>query len=554
MYFRFAIFDFRFGGPHEAQEGLADTLGDSPGFRMANRFFRTKSLEQLKASAEEPEHQLKKNLGAFDLTMFGIGAIIGAGIFSSIGTAAAGNMADGRYPAGPALVLSILIVALICGFTALAYAELASMIPVSGSAYTYAYATLGELMAWIIGWDLLLEYAISNVAVAISWGDYARSFLSSVFHVNIPGWLAMDPRSAMKLVEGLPAMGLADKLHVLAQAKAGLANGATTFVNWEVIRSAPSLFGFPVTVNMLAVVITVLITWLCYIGIKESARANGVMVVVKVMILLAVVGLGLKFITPGNWHPFVPHGWKGIQAGAAIIFFAFIGFDAVSTTAEECRNPGKDLPRGILWSLAICTFIYAAVALVVTGMVHYTKLGGIADPLSFVFTQQKMTLAAGVISFGAVIATTAALLVYQVGQPRIFLSMSRDGLLSPWFSKVHDKFRTPSNATLLTGFLVAIPAALLNIDEVVELANIGTLFAFVIVCFAVMILRKRRPEAPRKFTMPFVFVMAPLGILGCIWIARGLPAVTWYRFFAWLGIGLVIYFLYGLRKSRLAES
>lgn len=521
---------------------------------MLDRLFRTKSLEQLRASAEEPEHQLKKNLGAFDLTMFGIGAIIGAGIFSSIGTAAAGNLADGRLPAGPGLVLSILIVALICGFTALAYAELASMIPVSGSAYTYAYATLGELMAWIIGWDLLLEYAISNVAVAISWGDYARSFLSSVFHLDIPGWLGMDPRTALKLAEQAPAMGLPAKLHALAQAKAGLLDGAATFAHWEVLKAAPTLGGFPVTINLLAVVITVLITWLCYIGIKESARVNSVMVILKVMILLAVVGLGARFINPGNWHPFVPRGWGGIQAGAAIIFFAFIGFDAVSTTAEECRNPGRDLPRGILWSLGICTVIYAAVALVVTGMLHYTKLGGIADPLAFIFTEHRMAGIAAVISFGAVIATTAALLVYQVGQPRIFMSMSRDGLLGAWFGKVHERFKTPSHATVMTGFLVAIPAALLSIDEVVELANIGTLFAFVIVCAAVLILRKRRPEAPRKFVMPLPWVVAPLGILGCVWIAKGLPTLTWIRFFTWLAIGLVIYFAYGSRKSRLAEA
>jgi APA family basic amino acid/polyamine antiporter len=521
---------------------------------MLKKLFRTSSIEQLQASAELAEHRLKRTLGAFDLTMFGIGAIIGAGIFSSIGTAAAGNMADGRLPAGPSLVISILVVAVVCSFTGLAYAELASMIPVSGSAYTYAYATVGELMAWIIGWDLLLEYAVSNVAVAISWGDYARSFLSTVFHLDIPGWLAMDPRSALRLQDGAASLGLSEKLEALAAARAGQADGAALFANWGVLREAPLVAGFPVTVNLLAVVITIVVTWLCYRGIKESARANGVMVLVKVVILLAVVGFGAQFITPANWHPFVPHGFPGIQAGAAIIFFAFIGFDSVSTTAEECRDPGRDLPRGILWSLAICTVIYALVALVVTGMVHYTKLGGIADPLSYVFTEHDMTGLAAVISFGAVIATTAALLVYQVGQPRIFMSMSRDGLLGPWFGKVHPRFGTPSNATVLTGFIVALPAALMNIDEVVELTNIGTLFAFVLVCLAVLILRVRRPEAPRKFRMPAAWALAPLGMAGCVWMASGLPLFTWKRFLYWLLAGLVVYFLYGARKSRLASS
>jgi APA family basic amino acid/polyamine antiporter len=518
-----------------------------------NNLFRAKSLEALKAQAEEPEHQLKKNLGTFDLTMFGIGAIIGAGIFSSIGTAAAGNLADGRSPAGPALVISILLVAIGCGFTALAYAELASMIPVSGSAYTYAYATLGELMAWIIGWDLLLEYAVSNVAVAISWGDYARSFLANVMHINIPGWLAMDPRSALKLLDNVPAMGLGAKLHAIAQAKAGLLDGAATFANWEVLREAPMLRGFPVTINLLAVIITVLVTYLVYLGVKESARVNAVMVVVKVAILVAVVGIGIKFIHPGNWVPFAPHGFKGIQAGAAIIFFAFIGFDAVSTTAEECKDPGRNLPRGILFSLAICTVIYAAVALVVTGMLKYSDLAGKADPLAYIFVQNKMYALAGIISFGAVIATTAALLVYQLGQPRIFMAMSRDGLLGPWFGKLSPKHGTPGNATFLTGVIVAVPAALLNIDEVVELCNIGTLFAFSIVCAAVMILRHRRPEALRKFRMPMVWWLAPAGILACVWVAWGLPWVTWVRFFVWLGAGLVIYFLYSHRNSRLNE-
>ena len=519
-----------------------------------SHLFRSKSLEALRAQAENPEHQLKKKLGTFDLTMFGIGAIIGAGIFSSIGTAAAGNLIDGRAPAGPALVVSILLVALGCTFTALAYAELASMIPVSGSAYTYAYATLGELMAWIIGWDLLLEYAVSNVAVAISWGDYARSFLANVMHINITPWLAMDPRSALKLGDNVPAMTLSMKLTALAQAKAGLLDGAATFMNWDTLKTAPTCGGFPITINLLAMIITVLITWLVYLGIKESARANSIMVVVKVAILAAVVGIGFRFVNQQNWVPFAPHGFKGIQAGAAIIFFAFIGFDAVSTTAEECRDPGRNLPRGILFSLAICTVIYALVALVVTGMIKYTDLAGKADPLAYIFVQHRLYGLAGIISFGAVIATTAALLVYQVGQPRIFMAMSRDGLLGPWFGKLSPKYGTPSNATLLTGVLVAVPAALLSIDEVVELTNIGTLFAFAIVCSAVMILRARRPEALRRFRMPWIWALAPAGIISCIWVAWGLPTITWIRFFVWLAAGLVVYFLYGYRNSRLHQE
>lgn len=528
---------------------------------MLQRLFRTKSLEQLVASAAAPEHMLKRNLGAFDLTLFGIGAIIGAGIFSTIGTAAAGNLADGRLAAGPALILSFVLTAVACGFTALAYAELASMIPVSGSAYTYAYATLGELMAWILGWDLLLEYAISNVAVAISWGDYMRSFLANVFHLNVPGWLAIDPKTALTLRDGVASMDLGGKLQVLAQARQGLADGAATFVHWEKLAGAPLLFGYPVCINLLAVVVTVLITWLVYRGIKESASANNWMVILKVVILLAVVALGARYVDsanlvgqPASWKAFAPNGWAGIQSGAAIIFFAFIGFDAVSTTSEECRDPGRDMPRGILWSLLICTVIYVLVAGVVTGMVHYAELAGKADPLAYVFEKYHLTGLAGIIAFGAVIATTAALLVYQVGQPRIFMSMSRDGLLGPWFGKVHDRFKTPSNATVFTGFLVAIPAALLDIGFVVELANIGTLFAFAVVCIGVLILRVRRPEAARRFRMPLPWLLAPAGILACIWLAWGLPGTTWVRFFIWLGLGLVVYAGYGFWNSRLRAA
>jgi APA family basic amino acid/polyamine antiporter len=510
--------------------------------------FRTKSLEQLQAGVNAPEHKLRRSLTAFDLTLFGLGAIIGAGIFSTIGTAAAGNAMDGRLGAGPGLTVSIILVAIACLCTALAYAEMASMIPVSGSAYTYSYATLGELAAWIIGWDLLLEYAVSNVAVAISWGDYARSFLSNVFGVHIPAWLAMDPRTALMLNEGTASV--TEKLNMLASAKAGGLEWAM-FANWETLKVAPTLFGFPVTFNLLAVIITLVITYLVYRGIRESSRANNWMVILKVIILLLVIGVGARFISGENYTPFFPNGWKGVQAGAAIFFFAFIGFDSVSTTAEECRNPTRDLPRGILWSLVICTVIYALTALVVTGMMKYTQLEGIADPLAYIFEQRGLRVLAGIISAGAVVATTAALLVFQVGQPRIFMAMGRDGLLSPWFSKVSARRGTPANATLLTGIIVAIPAALLNISEVVELTNIGTLFAFALVCIGVIILRRSRPKAERRFKMPMYWLLAPLGILACVWLAFGLPPLTWERFMLWLAAGLVIYAVYGRRNSKL---
>ncbi len=526
---------------------------------MLGTLFRTKTVDQLRASALQPEHQLKRRLSAFDLTMFGIGAIIGAGIFSTIGTAAAGNLADGRPGAGPALIISFLLTALACGFTALCYAELASMIPVSGSAYTYAYATLGEVVAWIIGWDLVLEYAVSNVAVAISWGDYARSLLSG-FGIDIPGWLAMDPRTALTVAEdylrnaapGLE-LGFFEKLALLDRARDGLVDGSLVFANWNVLREAPLLLGFPIAINLLAVVITLGITWLCWLGIRESARANTVMVVVKLVVLLGVIAVGAAFVDPDNWKPFAPNGLGGVQAGAAIIFFAFIGFDAVSTTAQECREPGRDLPRGILWSLVICTLVYVAVTAVVTGMVPAAELGSRADPLAYVFERFNLPWLAGAISVGAVIATAAALLVYQLGQPRILMAMSHDGLLGPWFGKIHPKHGTPSNSTMLTGLVVAAPAALMNIGEVVELANIGTLFAFAIVCAGVLILRVREPETTRKFRVPFPWLVAPLGIVSCVWLAWGLPVVTWERFFIWLVIGLGIYFLYGMKQSRMAH-
>jgi APA family basic amino acid/polyamine antiporter len=515
----------------------------------ARSLFRTKSIDQLRAQAERS--LLPRTLTAFDLTLFGIGAIIGAGIFSTIGTAAAGNPADGRLGAGPALVVSFLLTALACGFTALCYAELASMIPIAGSAYTYAYATLGELMAWIIGWDLVLEYAVSNVAVAISWGDYANAALGQV-GLAVPSWLAIDPRSVLRLTDAGEALGRG-RLDLYASALAGQVDGAQVFKRWDVLAHAPSVAGVPITCNVLAVIVTALVTWLCYVGIRESAKANAWMVVLKLAILAVVVVVGAGKVDTANLTPFAPNGLAGIQAGAAIIFFAFIGFDAVSTTAQECKDPARDLPRGILGSLVLCTVVYVAVTLVVLGMVRTEELAGAADPLSYVFERHGLTRFAGVVAVGAVIATTASLLVYQLGQPRIMMAMSHDGLLPGWFGKVHPRFGTPSNATVLTGFLVAVPAALMDIGEVVELSNIGTLFAFAVVCIGVLVLRVKRPDAERAFRVPAVWVFAPAGVLACLWLAQGLPLVTWVRFFLWLGVGLVIYFAYGRARSVLGS-
>ncbi len=526
---------------------------------MLERLFRTKSIELIKQNAEEGHGTLRRTLGAWDLMLLGVGAIIGAGILSSLGTGLAGGF-DSSYgvtrpAAGPALIVSFLITAVACGFTAFCYAEMASMIPASGSAYTYAYATLGELMAWIIGWDLLLEYAISNVAIAISWGSYASNLLNGM-GIHLPGWMTMDTRSMLMLTEAArktASAGLDGKLQLLVQAKAGGVDGAAIFTNWSNLKDAPIVGGFPIGINLLAMLITILITALCAWGIKESVRFNSVMVATKVLLLLGVIAIGSFYVKPANYHPFAPNGLSGIQAGAAIIFFAFIGFDAVSCTAEETRDPGRDLPRGIIGSLIICTVIYVGVCAVVAGILPYTAYHGVADPIAHAFTSIGMNKVAGIVSLGAVAALSGALLVYQLAQPRIFMVMSRDGLLPAWFSKLGRR-GTPLNATWVTGILVLLPAGLMNIDEVVELTNIGTLFAFVIVCLGVLILRVKRPDAPRKFKVPAVWAAAPLGILFCLWLALGLPRHTWERFVIWLAIGLVLYFVWGSRNSRLGKT
>jgi basic amino acid/polyamine antiporter, APA family len=485
---------------------------------MRNFPFQTKRPEQLLREAEEPKRRLKRELTAVDLTALGIGAIIGAGIFATTGSAAAGTLE--RPGAGPALIVSYLLTAVACGFCALCYAEFASMIPVSGSAYTYAYATMGELVAWIIGWDLIIEYAIGNVAVAVSWAGYFKELLSG-FGIELPAWLTTDYRTAHKSV--------------------------------EILTGAPHLGPIPIVVNLPAILIVALITIVLVIGIKESARFNSAMVLIKLAVIVGFILVGAFYVKPSNWHPFAPNGWNGITTGAALIFFAYIGFDAISTTAEEARNPQRDMPIGMIASLAICTLLYILTTAVLTGIVPYQQLGT-AEPLATALSAIQLDWAAGIVSFGAVVSMTAVLLVFQLGQPRIFFAMSRDGLLPSAFAAVHPRFRTPHITTILTGIVVAALAGFMDINEAVELTNIGTLFAFVLVGIGVIILRSREPDRPRPFRCPAVPWIPILGIGSCAYLMIQLPLLTWGRFLVWLFIGLVIYFLYGAERSDLSRQ
>jgi APA family basic amino acid/polyamine antiporter len=514
----------------------------SPFLEGLRRLFRTKSLDALVAGTERPELQLRRTLGPWQLTFLGIGAIVGAGIFSSIGTAAAGGSA--HVGAGPALAVSFILVAVACGFAALCYAEFAALVPVSGSAYTYAYATLGELIAWIIGWDLILEYAVGNVAVAISWSDYFQSLLRG-FGFAWPLWLGVDFRSALQAASAVAA------------AKASQVDlstlDAVVVRNAQALADAPHLAGLPVVFNLPAVLIVALITWLLVIGIRESSGFNSAMVLVKLAVIGLFVVVGACYVRPENWHPFAPNGLAGISSAAAIIFFAYIGFDAISTAAEETRNPQRNMPIGIMASLIVCTVIYVAVALVLTGMIKWSQFQNSADPLAKAFAERGLNWMAGFISFGAVFATTSVLLVFQLGQPRIFFAMARDGLLPKWAASVHARYRTPHVTTILTGVAVAAFAAVSNINEVVELCNIGTLFAFVLVAAGIVILRRSRPDWPRPFRTPLC-PWVPLGaILSCLWLMIELPLITWIRFLVWLSIGLAIYFTYSHRKAALGE-
>jgi APA family basic amino acid/polyamine antiporter len=414
-------------------------------------------------------------------------------------------------------MLSFLLTGVACALTGLCYAEFASLVPISGSAYTYAYATLGELVAWIIGWDLILEYAVGNVAVAVSWSGYFCELLRG-FGIEFPRWLATDLRTALQ--------------------------------SPEILDSAPHIFGKAIVFNLPAVFIVTLLTVILVIGIRESARFNLVMVGIKLLVLGFFVFVGAAYVKPENWHPFAPNGWAGIQAGAAVIFFAYIGFDAVSTVAEECKNPKRDLPIGILGSLAACTVIYVIVAAVLTGMVPWNQLNT-AEPLSVAMRQVHKDWAAGVVAFGSVVAHTAVLLVFQLGQPRIFFSMSRDGLMPKSFSKVHPRFKTPYVTTILTGLFVAIASSFASLDEMADLCNIGTLSAFVLVCAGVLVLRHRDPLRHRPFKTPWVPVVPVLGIVACLYLMMGLPTSAWIRFAVWLAIGLGIYYAYGYTHSRL---
>lgn len=569
---------------------------------MSSSLFRKKNISTILADAEAGlsdaeghSTSLKKVLGVRDLTFMGIAAVVGAGIFSTIGNAS--------FEGGPGVSILFILTAVCCGFSALCYAEFASRIPVSGSAYTYAYASFGELIAWIIGWDLLMEYAIGNIAVAISWSQYFVNLLEGL-HIHVPAFLTTDYLSASR--------GFKEATAALAHGDALTGLSASVQNSYHAWLQAPRIGSFRLIADIPALAIVFLITWLVYVGIRETRKATNMMVILKLVVLALVIGVGFFFVAPANWSPFLPNGFGGMMKGVSAVFFAYIGFDAISTTAEECKNPQRDLPRGMIYSLIICTVLYILVALVLTGMVSYKDLQ-VGDPLAFVFKRVGLNEISYIISFSAVIATASVLLVFQMGQPRIWMSMSRDGLLPKVFSRIHPKYKTPSFATMVTGFFVAIPALFLNLTEVTDLTSIGTLFAFVLVCGGVLLLPKAgEGEAKPKFKIPYInsqfiapllFVMGMiffwknflnlfdlssgwevfrdklpfflfiilavaltlisfvkklslipvLGLASCFYLMTELGYTNWLRFIIWLVIGLVIYFLYSRYHSKLRD-
>ncbi len=559
--------------------------------------FRKKSIDKIVADANEGLTEghsasgLKKELGVKDLTLMGIAAVVGAGIFSTIGTAA--------FHGGPGISLLFIITAITCGFSALCYAEFASRVPIAGSAYTYAYVTFGEIVAWIIGWALILEYAIGNIVVAISWSGYFVNLLDG-FHIHLPGWLSTNYEQAQAGYE---------------EAMAHLAAGGTTEtfsklarMGYDAITNAPSIGSTKIILNIPAFIIVVLITILVYRGIKESKKSTNAMVIFKILIILFVIVLGFFYVDTTNWMPFMPNGFKGVLAGVSAVFYAYIGFDAISTTAEECKNPQRDLPKGMIYSLIICTVLYILIALVLTGMVSYTQLK-VDDPLAYVFEKIGLHKIGYIISISAVVATTSVLLVFQLGQPRIWMSMSRDGLMPKKFATVHKKFGTPSFATIITGIFVGIPSLFMSISRMTDLTSIGTLFAFVLVCFGVLVLPKISPDIKAKaFRLPyingqfiipvlaaififlskeriteafsqsgnegyqeilflvFIFILIIvsifsflkkysiipiIGAMCCLYLMIEIPPVSWLWFFIWMAIGLVFYASYGKKHSKL---
>ena len=512
------------------------------------RLLQTKSPQLLIDEAYEPSREMKKTLTARDLIAFGVGATIGSGIFALTGTAAAGqpHVAQnwistpiinfifhaelGRAGAGPAIVISFLIAAIACGFAALCYAELAAMIPVAGSAYTFAQAALGELVAWIIGWDLTLEYAVGNIAVAVSWSDHFLHFFYGLTGCKLPLWVTTDSATALTRIATMAADSPQRQFYSSLD--------------------LPVLFGHPIALNFPAFVIVALITVVLVRGIQESSLVNTIAVVIKVFVVIFFIAYGASFVHPSNWVPFAPSGFTGIMGGAAIVFFSFIGFDAVSSTAEETKNPQRDMPIGMLGSLILCTVLYGAVSLVLTGILPYTKYADDAAPVASALAAVGQPWAHMVVSIGALAGMTSVLLVFQMGQPRIFMAMARDGLLPKVFGKLHPVYRTPLLPTIATGVLVAVASMLCDIGQAAELTNIGTLAAFIIVCIGVTVLRKTDPDRERPFKCPMVPLVPMLGVISCSILMLSLPIITWIRFFAWMAIGVSIYAMYGYRHGN----